>query len=159
MPDVPPVSDAVSDAALLHELTPVAERLFERHLGLAKEWFPHAYVPWSRGRDFVEGEEWDPDECPLAPAVRSALFVNLLTEDNLPYYFETIDRVFGPVDTAQARAGRLSLAERDVWQTCSRRWTAEENPHAIVILHYLTVTRALAPAHPHPPPPPQLPPP
>src|SRR5258708_39407523 len=103
MPDVSPVSP-VSDAALLHQLTPGAESLLERHLGMAKEWFPHAYVPWSRGRDFVEGEVWDPEESPLPAAVRSALFVNLLTEDNLPYYFETIDRVFGPVDAARARA-------------------------------------------------------
>ncbi len=28
---------------------------------------------------------------PLDDAVRSALFVNLLTEDNLPYYFRDID--------------------------------------------------------------------
>jgi acyl-[acyl-carrier-protein] desaturase len=130
---------------LLDELTPVAERLVERHLGMAKEWFPHTYVPWSRGRDFVEGELWDPDEFPIDPAVRSALFVNLLTEDNLPYYFETIDRVFGPPDGARARAGRVDLAARDVWQTWSRRWTAEENRHAIVIRDYLTVTRALDP--------------
>ena len=141
MPDV----STLTDADFLRELTPVAERLLERHLGIAKEWFPHLYVPWSRGRDFVAGEVWDPEECPLAPAVRSALFVNLLTEDNLPYYFETIDRVFGPTDAAKAQAGRLSLSERDVWQTWSRRWTAEENRHAVVIRDYLTVTRALDP--------------
>ena len=28
----------------------------------AKEWFPHELVPWSRGRDFDAGEEWDPDD-------------------------------------------------------------------------------------------------
>ncbi len=38
---------------------------------------------------------------PIPDAVRSALFVNLLTEDNLPYYFHTIDRMFG-------RTGRLA---------------------------------------------------
>ncbi len=78
------------DLSLLHELTPVAEQLLERHLGTAKEWFPHEFVPWGRGRDFADGEEWDPAEWPLPDAVRSALFVNLLTEDNLPYYFRTI---------------------------------------------------------------------
>ena len=31
----------------------------------------------------------------MPDAVRSALFVNLLTEDNLPYYFHTIERMFG----------------------------------------------------------------
>jgi acyl-[acyl-carrier-protein] desaturase len=130
------------DAALLEDLAPVAERLLERHLGIAKEWFPHTYVPWSRGRDFVADEVWSPDEFPIDPAVRSALFVNLLTEDNLPYYFDTIDRVFGSRDGG---VGRTCIAARDAWQTWNRRWTAEENRHAIVIRDYLTVTRALDP--------------
>ena len=118
------------DAALLLELIPTAERLFDRHLAAAKEWFPHAMVPWGRGRDFVEGEVWDPDEVPMSDAVRSALFVNLLTEDNLPYYFHTIDNQFG---------------YDPVFRAWDRRWTAEENRHAIVIRDYLTITRAVDP--------------
>ena len=43
-------------------------------------------------------------------AVRSALIVNLLTEDNLPYYFRTIERQLG-ADGA--------------WGVWTRRWTAE----------------------------------
>jgi len=124
----------MTDAGLLTDLTPEAERLLDRHLGMAKEWFPHEYVPWGRGRDFVPGEAWDADGYPVSDAVRSALFVNLLTEDNLPYYFSTIDRVFAPAATPG-----------DVWRTWNRRWTAEENRHAIVIRDYLTVTRALDP--------------
>jgi acyl-[acyl-carrier-protein] desaturase len=127
----------VTDATLLHELSPVAERLFHRHLDMAKEWFPHTYVPWGRGRDFVEGEEWSSEDYPMDPAVRSALFVNLLTEDNLPYYFATIDRVFAP--------GTPGKGPHDVWRSWNRRWTAEENRHAIVMRDYLTVTRALDP--------------
>ncbi|HEX2038720.1 MAG TPA: acyl-ACP desaturase [Acidimicrobiales bacterium] len=115
---------------LLTELEPVAARLLDRHLAQAKEWFPHELVPWSRGRDFDAGWEWTPAEAPLPPAVRSALFVNLLTEDNLPYYFRTIEALFGR-DSA--------------WGEWSRRWTAEEGRHAIVIRDYLTVTRALDP--------------
>ncbi len=118
------------DLSLLAELTPVAERLLERHLGTAKEWFPHEFVPWGRGRDFVEGEEWDPGGHPLPDAVRSALFVNLLTEDNLPYYFRTIERSFGPDGP---------------WGEWVRRWTAEEGRHGLVIRDYLTVTRAIDP--------------
>jgi acyl-[acyl-carrier-protein] desaturase len=125
----------MTDLALLTELYPVAERLFDRHLDRAKEWFPHTYVPWGRGRDFSDDEQWDPCEYPVPDAVRSALFVNLLTEDNLPYYFCTIDRVFG---------GHTSAAG-NVWRTWNRRWTAEENRHAIVMRDYLTVTRALDP--------------
>jgi acyl-[acyl-carrier-protein] desaturase len=120
----------MQDAALLHELTPVAEQLLERHVSTAKEWFPHELVPWGRGRDFAPGEAWDPEEAPLPEATRSALFVNLLTEDNLPYYFRTIERMFG----ADA-----------VWGVWARRWTAEEMRHSIVIRDYLTVTRAIDP--------------
>ncbi len=120
----------MDDAAVLQELAPVAARLLDRHLANAKEWFPHDYVPWSRGRDFDEGYQWDPSECPMDEAVRSALFVNLLTEDNLPYYFRTIDRNFGPDHP---------------WHEWSRRWTAEENRHGIVLRDYLTVTRSVDP--------------
>jgi acyl-[acyl-carrier protein] desaturase len=120
----------MDDDALLHELIPTAERLFERHLTTAKEWFPHEFVPWERGRAFVAGEAWDPQEYQVPDAVRSALFVNLLTEDNLPYYFHTIDNRFG---------------KDPVFKAWDRRWTAEENRHAIVMRDYLTVTRALDP--------------
>ena len=118
------------DADLLHELSPVAEQLLERHLSNAKEWFPHELVPWSLGRDFEAGEEWERDQAPMDEAVRSALFVNLLTEDNLPHYFRTINGLFG-VD--------------DAWGAWSKRWTAEEGRHAIVIRDYLTVTRSVDP--------------
>jgi acyl-[acyl-carrier-protein] desaturase len=66
----------------------------------------------------------------MPDGVRSALFVNLLTEDNLPYYFRTIERMFGG---------------DDVWGEWARRWTAEEGRHSIVIRDYLTVTRAIDP--------------
>ena len=113
------------DKVLLAELTPVAEALLERHLAQAKEWFPHEIVPWTRGRDFDPGVAWTEDDSAveLPPEVRSALFVNLLTEDNLPYYFRTIERIFG-------RDG--------VWGEWNRRWTAEEGRHAIAIRDYLT---------------------
>ena len=116
-------------APLLQDLAPVAERLLDRHLAGAKEWFPHELVPWSRGRDFAPGERWDGDEVVLDPAVRSSLFVNLLTEDNLPYYTHQIFDVFGA---------------DDVWGTWVRRWTAEEGRHSIVLRDYLTVSRAVA---------------
>jgi acyl-[acyl-carrier-protein] desaturase len=115
---------------LIRELTPVAESLLERHLSTTKEWFPHELVPWSRGRDFEPGEAWDAGAWPLPEPVRDALVVNLLTEDNLPYYFRTIERTFGPDGP---------------WGEWVRRWTAEEGRHSIVIRDYLTVTRAIDP--------------
>lgn len=120
----------MDQTALLAELEPVAAGLLDKHLAAAKEWFPHELVPWSRGRDFDPEVDWSPDDAPLDPAVRSSLFVNLLTEDNLPYYFRTIETLYGR-DSA--------------WGTWVRRWTAEEGRHSIVLRDYLTVTRMLDP--------------
>jgi acyl-[acyl-carrier-protein] desaturase len=127
--DVTP-SNQTTTAALLDELEPVAGQLLDRHLAQSKEWFPHQLVPWGRGEDFEPDWEWSPDDTWLPPEVRSSLFVNLLTEDNLPYYFRTIEAMFGR-DSA--------------WGEWNRRWTAEEGRHSIVIRDYLTVTRAIDP--------------
>ncbi len=125
----------VREQDLLHDLTPVAEQLLERHLATSKEWFPHEHVPYGRGRDHEPGAEWSEDDADLAgatlsPAVRSALVVNLLTEDNLPYYFRTLEGMFG-------RDG--------AWGTWVRRWTAEEGRHSMAIYGYLMTTRAVDP--------------
>ena len=120
----------MDDRALLAELEPVAGKLYDRHDKTAKEWFPHELVPWSRGRDFEPGVEWEPDELAPPPPVRSALFVNLLTEDNLPYYSMEIHEMFG--------AG-------GAWGEWARRWTAEEGRHSIVMRDWMTVTRAIDP--------------
>src|ERR1700747_2915432 len=103
---------SAEDRGLLTELAPVAAHLFDRHLPPSKEWFPHVLVPGSGGGEFDPAETWDAQAFPLPPAVRSALFVNLLTEDNLPYYFEVITRLFG---------------HDSVWGAWNRRWTAEEH--------------------------------
>jgi acyl-[acyl-carrier-protein] desaturase len=121
--------------AILAALEPVVGRLVDRHLETTKEWFPHEHVPYGRGRDYEPGEEWSVDHADLAgatidDAVRSALVVNLLTEDNLPYYFRSVERMFGP-DGA--------------WGTWVRRWTAEEGRHSMAIYGYLMATRAVDP--------------
>jgi acyl-[acyl-carrier-protein] desaturase len=121
------------EADLLRELEPTVERLYERHLETTKEWFPHEQVPYGRGRDVDPARVWRESDADLAgatidDAVRSSLVVNLLTEDNLPYYFRTIERMFG-------RDG--------AWGTWARRWTAEEGRHSMAIYGYLMVTRAV----------------
>ena len=116
--------------AILNELEPVAARLLDTHLASAKEWFPHELVPWERAAEADPRDPWSEEAAPMDPAVRSSLFVNLLTEDNLPYYFRTIEELFGR-DSA--------------WGTWVRRWTAEEGRHSIVLRDYLTVTRMLDP--------------
>ena len=118
------------DAAFLAELAPAAERLYERHLETTKEWFPHEFVPYTDAKDFEPGEVWDETTVPMDAAVRSSLLVNLLTEDNLPFYFQVITRMFGA---------------DDVWGEWNRRWVAEEGRHSIVIRDYLTATRSLDP--------------
>ena len=119
---------------LLRELEPVVATNLDRHLSLAKEWHPHDYVPWSRGRDFafLGGEDWRPEDSPLDPVAQTAMIVNLLTEDNLPSYHREIATHFG-------RDG--------AWGQWVGRWTAEEGRHAIVIRDYLTVTRGVDPVH------------
>ena len=123
--------------SLLHDLTSDVERLLERHLTSSKEWFPHEYVPYGRGTDPVPGEPWRAEDADLGgatidDAVRSSLLVNLLTEDNLPYYFRSVERIFG-ADGA--------------WGEWVRRWTAEEGRHSMAIYGYLMVTRAIDPVH------------
>jgi len=120
----------MNECDLLQELSPVAEQLAARHYATCKPWYPHEYVPWGTGRDFAPGEAWDPEELSIPAPIRSAMFVNLLTEDNLPYYFNTIDRMFG-------RTG--------VWREWSHRWTAEEARHSIALRDFMTVTRAIDP--------------
>jgi acyl-[acyl-carrier-protein] desaturase len=62
--------------------------------------------------------------------VRSALFVHLLTEDNLPYYTNTILTQTTP---------NHPLNE---W---TRRWTAEEGRHSMAIRDWVLATRAFDP--------------
>ena len=127
----------LSADSILRDLSPDVERLLERHLTTSKEWFPHEYVPYGRGRDPVPGETWRADDADLAgatidDAVRSSLLVNLLTEDNLPYYFRTVESIFGA---------------EGAWGEWVRRWTAEEGRHSMAIYGYLMVTRAIDPVH------------
>jgi acyl-[acyl-carrier-protein] desaturase len=112
---------------LVEALTPQVGVLFERHLASTKPWLPHELIPWERASDSDPRGAWHSEQSSLSCGVRSALVVNLLTEDNLPYYFETINRVFA----------------NDVWREWARRWTAEEMRHGIVIRDYITVTHAV----------------
>ncbi|MGI8530601.1 MAG: acyl-ACP desaturase [Geodermatophilaceae bacterium] len=126
------MSPTPADTALLYELEPVVAQNLERHFGLAKEWHPHDYVPWSEGRDFafLGGENWAPEQSRLDPVAKVAMITNLLTEDNLPSYHREIATRFG-------RDG--------AWGTWVGRWTAEEGRHAIALRDYLVVTRGVDP--------------
>jgi acyl-[acyl-carrier-protein] desaturase len=120
---------------LLGDLEPAVTALLERHLAASKEWFPHEHVPYGRGRDPLPGEQWSEADADLAgatidAATRSSLLVNLLTEDNRPYYFRPVEKLFGADGP---------------WGTWVRRWTAEEGRHSMAIYGYLMATRAIDP--------------
>jgi acyl-[acyl-carrier-protein] desaturase len=118
------------EAALLAEAEPAVAQLLDRHLAVAKEWFPHEYIPYSLGRDY-DKEPWTPDQPRLTGVAQTAFEVNLLTEDNLPSYHRLIHQLFNKGDGA--------------WKNWINRWTAEEGRHAIVIRDYLVVTRNIDP--------------
>jgi acyl-[acyl-carrier-protein] desaturase len=127
------MGDVLSQTQLLLELEPVVETNLNRHLSMAKEWFPHQYVPWSQGRDFdgpLGGEPWSVEHSQVSDVARSALVVNLLTEDNLPSYHHEIASLFG---------------REAAWGEWVHRWTAEEGRHGIAIRDYLLTTRAVDP--------------
>ncbi|WP_129843298.1 acyl-ACP desaturase [Streptomyces sp. RFCAC02] len=122
-----------TDTRLILALEEVVEQELNRHLGVAKDWMPHEYVPWSDGRNFdgpLGGEPWDLSQSKVTDVGRTALVVNLLTEDNLPSYHREIASIFG-------RDG--------AWGTWVHRWTAEEGRHGIVLRDYLLTTRAVDP--------------
>ena len=119
----------ISRTDLLRELEPVVAASLQRHLGLVRDWMPHDYVPWERGRDFRE-HPWSPDQSGLPDVAQVAVEVNLLTEDNLPSYHHEIATAFGR-DSA--------------WGEWVHRWTAEEGRHALALRDYLLVTRAIDP--------------
>lgn len=115
--------------ALSAHLTERLERAMERHLAVAQDWLPHEYVPWDQGRDFAT-LPWEQTQSRLAPPVRAAVALNLLTEDNLPGYHGELARIYGVSEP---------------WRGWLDRWTAEEGRHAIVLRDYLVVTRAVDP--------------
>ena len=123
---------AFENRALLKQLEPTVEENLGRHLAAAEEWMPHEYVPWSEGRNFaaLSGEPWSVEQSRLSPIARTALELNLLTEDNLPSYHRELGHTF----------------DRDgAWWAWVNRWTAEEGRHASCIRDYLLVTRGVDP--------------
>ena len=127
------MSKTLTQTELLRELDQVVVGELNRHEKVAKEWFPHDYVPWSEGRNFdglMGGDEWSGNDSEISDVARSALIVNLLTEDNLPSYHYEIALIFG---------------RDDAWGEWVHRWTAEEGRHAIAMRDYMLVKRMVDP--------------
>jgi acyl-[acyl-carrier-protein] desaturase len=121
--------DLARDRVLLAELAEPAEALLERHLGASKRWYPFEDVPWDNATNFAR-EEWDEGAYPLPAAVRSALLVNLLTEDNLPYYTNAL---------------LATVPDSHPLNHWVGRWTAEEWRHSAAMRDWVLATRALDP--------------
>ncbi|MEX2554212.1 MAG: acyl-ACP desaturase [Actinomycetota bacterium] len=118
-----------SSKDLLTELQPVVGNALDRHMSTATEWFPHEFVPFELGRNY-ETDPWQASDSKLGGIAQTALELNLLTEDNLPYYHLAIWEMFGGDGP---------------WGEWIRRWTAEEGRHSIAIRDYLIVTRGVDP--------------
>ena len=119
----------LTNEQILDELEPTVAEGLERHIASSGEWFPHEFVPYEEGRNYVQ-EPWKPSDSRLPDIAQTALEVNLLTEDNLPYYHLSIWDAFGVHES---------------WGEWVRRWTAEEGRHAIVLRDFLVVTRGVDP--------------
>lgn len=114
---------------MVEALKEPAEILLNRHIKSQKMWFPHELVPFDLATNF-DNKPWAEDDYPLAEAIRSSIYVNLLTEDNLPYYSPTI---------ISKTIGSSALLE---W---GHIWTAEEARHSEVIREWVHATRAIDP--------------
>ena len=121
------VPDSRTD--LLAEIVPDVERLYNRHLDAPRLWYPHEQINWGQGEDFGE-HPWSESDYPLPEGVRSSIYVNLLTEDNLPYYTSTL--------LGHAPKGHPI---RD-W---NHQWTMEENRHAMVMRDWVHISRCINP--------------
>jgi acyl-[acyl-carrier-protein] desaturase len=119
-----------SKVDLLEELAPDVERLFNRHLESPREWYPHEQIEWGAGESFTS-RPWSPEDYPIGVGVRSSIYVNLLTEDNLPYYTNSI-----------LRHTRDGHPLRD-W---SHQWTMEENRHSMIMRDWVHISRCIDPA-------------
>jgi len=113
------------DYELIAAVEPTVERLMQEHRDRRQHWYAHEYVPWEQGRSYV-AEPWQESDASLSPEVRTSLVLNLLTEDNLPYYHAEI-AAHMPEGSAMARWTNL--------------WTAEEGQHSIALRSYLLTSR------------------
>ncbi len=110
---------------LVEAIEPEVDRLTQDHLERRSDWYFHEIVPWERGRSFRD-EPWDVSQATISENARTSLVLNLLTEDNLPYYHALIEKHM-PQTSAFVRWNRL--------------WTAEEGQHSIAIRSYLLTSR------------------
>ncbi len=113
------------DLELVTAVEPVVERLMAEHRERREQWYAHEFVPWELGRSYRD-EPWEESHATLAPEVRTSLVLNLLTEDNLPYYHAEI---------------ASHMPEGSALQRWTHLWTSEEAQHSIALRSYLLTSR------------------
>ena len=115
---------AEAKAEVMRALEPTVEELMEDHLRKRRLWFPSDFLP--------ADEQMDEDEerrlaklreraRGLSDAIRTAVTVNLLTEEGLPHFHRTL---------------ALYLGNESPWRRWNYMWTAEEDRHGVVIHDY-----------------------
>ena len=124
------MSTNIEAIELVQSVESTMETLMAEHRERREHWYFHDFIDWEKGRSFKE-EPWDASQATLSPEVRTAFVLNLLTEDNLPYYTSLFGAYFD---------------EGSAMKRWSRLWTAEEGQHAIAMRSYLLTSRNCDPA-------------
>lgn len=110
---------------LVESIDDQVEKLMDEHKARRSHWYFHDIVPWERGESFKD-KPWDVSQCTISENARTSLVLNLLTEDNLPYYHALIEK---------------HMPNTSAFQKWNHLWTAEEGQHAIGIRAYLLTSR------------------
>lgn len=123
------IIDQDRDGEILEKLGSAITRLADRHQRKTKPWYPNEFVPYELGENFRE-KPWSEEQYDLPQSVRSAILVNLLTEDNLPWYTQMLSS--------------LSTSTHPIHEWVGL-WTAEEGRHSDLMREWVHNTRAIDP--------------
>lgn len=115
-----------SDEMFLHELSSRIGELASAHIASEKEFFPRDFEDEIDQAVADKTLDLSDEEAQIPEAVKDALFVNLLTEEGLPYYTSTIQ-------------SRIPLGHPI--REWSHLWTADEGRHGPTISGFLYKTR------------------
>jgi acyl-[acyl-carrier-protein] desaturase len=114
---------------LLEEISGDVVRLYDRHMQAPRLWYPHEQIDWGSGESFTM-RAWAASDYELPAGVRSAILVNLITEDGLPYFTNILLR------NTPANHPLLD------W---NHQWTTEENRHAMTMRDWVHISRCIDP--------------
>lgn len=117
---------------ILKTLEEDAKKIFTDHINSRKDWYPHEMIPWNRYSNIEKnGFEYNVEK--ISKNISSAIYLLLMTEDNLPWYARTITGFIG------------SENRNSIWNTWLQQWVAEEDMHSYVIRNYVTLNGLMNP--------------